>query len=81
MADLNNDSIATCIQALKDAIRYYDMLCQSETVDSDDYAEARDMYMRELGRLIRVYRDEEKLGRTSTPLSLLLKDSPIDQVT
>lgn len=78
MPELDNRSIATCMQALKHTIRYFDMLCQSQTVDPDDYAEAREMYEIELGHLIRIYREEERQGRTSTPLAMLLKDSPVE---
>ena len=78
MPELDNDSIAICMQALKHTIRHFDLLCQSQTVDPDDYAEAREMYLTELAHLIRIYREEERQGRTSMPLAMLLKDSPVE---
>ncbi len=32
-------SISVCIQALEDAIQYYELLSQSETTNNDDYQE------------------------------------------
>jgi hypothetical protein len=73
MPDIDIRSLSVCIQALQDAIRHYEFLCQSETVDADDYEEAKYMYELELARLTEVYAAEEKLGRTSIPLAALLK--------
>lgn len=63
--------LAVCIQALDDAIRYYDFLSQSETVDSDDFEECKYMYEVELSRLCDIYSAEERAGNVSTPLAKL----------
>jgi hypothetical protein len=74
MAELSVDAIAVCIQALEDAIRYYDFLSQSQTVDPDDHAETKYMYEVQLAKLCAIYAAEEKNGNTSVPLSALLKN-------
>ena len=75
MPDVDIRSISVCIQALQDAIRHYEFLCQSQTVDPDDYEEAKYMYELELARMSEIYAAEEKLGRTPIPLASLLRDS------
>ena len=87
MPDVDIRSISVCIQALPDAIRHYEFLCQSQTVDPvlphpelrvldpDDYEEAKCMYELELARLSEIYAAEEKQGRTSIPLAALIKHS------
>lgn len=61
--------------AIQDAIRHYEFLSQSQTVDPNDYEEAKNMYELELARLSEIYAAEEKGGRTSIPLAELLKNS------
>lgn len=68
-------SMAICIQALEDAIRYYDLLAQSETTNNDDFEQCRYMYEVELSRLCALYTTEEKQGNTSVALQKLLKSS------
>ncbi len=74
MPDVDIRSISVCIQALQDAIRHYEFLSQSQTVDPDDYEEAKYMYELELARMSEIYAAEEKLGKTSIPLATLLRD-------
>lgn len=66
---------AVCIQALEDAIRYYDLLSQSETTDSDDYEESKYRYEVELSRLCEIYATEEEKGLAPVPLKKLLKNA------
>lgn len=73
MPNIDNRTIAVCIQALEDAVRYYELLSQSETVDSDDYEECKYMYEVELSRLCEIYKAEEDKGSAAIPLSKLLK--------
>lgn len=68
-------SMAICIQALEDAIRYYDLLAQSETTNNDGFEQCRYMYEVELSRLCALYATEEKQGNTSVALHKLLKSS------
>src|SRR5262245_24292618 len=63
--DLHLRSIAVCIQALQDAISYFDLLCQSPTVNPDDHEESKDMYEVELARLSKIYEAEEKKGNAT----------------
>jgi hypothetical protein len=79
MPDVDIRSISVCIQALQDAIRHYEFLCQSQTVDPDDYEEAKYMYELELARLSEIYAAEEKLGRTSIPLAALLRKNIVQK--
>jgi len=37
MINLDIRTISVCIQALEDAIRYYDLLSQSDLTNSDDF--------------------------------------------
>ncbi len=73
MVNIDIRSISVCIQALDDSIRYYDLLSQSDTVDSDDFEECKYMYEVELSRLCELYSAEEKKGNVPIPLSKLLK--------
>ncbi|MBJ7556154.1 hypothetical protein MSP8886_02449 [Marinomonas spartinae] len=75
MLDADIRSIFVCIQALEDAIRYYDLLAQSDTTDSDDYEECKYMYEVELSRLCEIYSKEEERGNVPVPLKKLLKNS------
>ena len=74
MPNIDIRTISVCIQALEDAIRYYDLLSQSETTDSDDYEECKYMYELELSRLCEFYSKEEEKGLTPVPLKQLLKN-------
>ena len=67
-------TLAVCIQALEDAIRYYDLLSQSETTNSDDYEECRYMFEVELSRICEIYKQEEENGLAPVPLDKLLKN-------
>lgn len=67
-------TLAVCIQALEDAIRYYDLLSQSETTSSDDYEECKTMYEVELSRICEIYRQEEENGLAPVALGKLLKN-------
>ena len=71
-------SLTICIQALQAAIKHNDFLCQSNTVDKDDYEESSFIYEGELARLIKKYKEEERLGYTNIPLKRLLKP-PFDE--
>ncbi len=73
MVNIDIRSISVCIQALEDSIRYYDLLGQSETTDSDDFEECKYMYEVELSRLCELYASEEKKGNVPVPLNKLLK--------
>ena len=72
MAKVDTGSLSVCIQALQDAMKYYEFISQSETVNKDDHEECVFMYANELARLIDVYKKEEKLGNTDIPLAELL---------
>ena len=63
MPNIGNRTIAVCIQAREDAVNYYELLSQSETVDSDDHGECKYMYEVELSRLCELYKVEESNGR------------------
>ena len=73
MPELSINSIAVCIQALEDAISYYDLLSKSQTVDPDDHEETKYMYEVELAKLSAIYATEEKKGNAPVPLAKLLK--------
>ena len=73
MVNIDIRSISVCIQALEDSIRYYDLLGQSDTTDSDDFEECKYMYEVELSRLCELYKAEEKKGNAPVPLNKLLK--------
>jgi hypothetical protein len=73
MVNIDIRTISVCIQSLDDSIRYYDLLSQSDTVDSDDFEECKYMYEVELSRLCELYAQEEKKGNVPIPLSKLLK--------
>ncbi|BFM05903.1 hypothetical protein [Halioxenophilus aromaticivorans] len=75
MPNIDIRSIAVCIQALEDAIRYYDFLSQSETTDNDDYEECKYMYELELSKLCETYKTEEEKGLAPIPLNKLLKNT------
>ena len=75
MPNIDIRTISVCIQALEDAIRYYDLLSQSETTDSDDYEECKYMYEIELSRLCEIYSKEEEKGLAPVPLNKLLKNA------
>ncbi len=75
MSNIDIRSISICIQALEDAIRYYELLAQSETTDSDDYEECKYMYEVELSRLCEIYSKEEAKGKVSISLKTLLKNT------
>lgn len=79
MPNLNNSSLAVCIQALQKAIKFNDFLSQSDTVDSDDNEESSYMYELELNRLSSLYKEEEKLGNVDIPLQRLLS-TPFDEI-
>jgi len=72
-------SLSICIQALQTAIQHHNFLCQSDTVDKDDYEEGSFMYEGELSRLVKIYKEEEKLGYTHIPLKELLVP-PFDEL-
>ena len=55
MPDIDIRTISVCIQALEDAIRYYDLLSQSETTNSDEYEECKYMYEVELSKMCEIY--------------------------
>ena len=74
MPNVDTRSLSVCIQALEDAIRYYDLLSQSETTDSNDYEECKYMYELELSRLCALYAEVEKKGEAPIPLAKLLKN-------
>jgi len=74
MAKVDIGSLSTCIQSLKTTIKYYEFICQSDTVDEEDYAEVIFMYADELARLIEIYKKEEKMGNADIPLKDLLGD-------
>jgi len=67
-------TISVCIQALEDAIRYYDLLSQSETTNDADFEECKYMYEIELIRLCDIYMAEERNGNAPIPLAALLKN-------
>ena len=73
MVNIDIRTISVCIQSLDDSIRYYNLLSQSDTVDSDDFEECKYMYEVELSRLCELYLQEEKKGNVPIPLSKLLK--------
>lgn len=73
MLTLDVQSVSVCIQALEDAIRYYDLLAQSDTTDSDDFEECKYMYEVELSRLCEIYAAAEERGDAPVPLEKLLK--------
>lgn len=73
MLTLDIRSISVCIQALEDAIRYYDLLAQSDTTNSDDFEECKYMYEVELSRLCEIYSAAEARGDAPVPLAKLLK--------
>jgi hypothetical protein len=75
MPNIDIRTLSVCIQALEDAIRYYDLLSQSETTDSNDYEECKYMYEVELSRLCEIYAKEEEKGLTPVPLKKLLKNA------
>ena len=75
MPNVDIRSLSVCIQALEDAIRYYELLAQSETTDSDDYEECRYMYEVELNRMCEIYAKEEEKGLAPVPLKKLLKNN------
>jgi|GEM_PF-5809983 len=75
MPSLDLRTVAVCIRGLEDAIRYYDLMAQSETTDSDDYEECKYMYEVELSQLCELYSEAEKRGEAPTPLSKLLNSS------
>ena len=79
MPEIKNSTIAICIQALEDATKHYNMLSQSETVDSDNFEECIYMYEVELARLCEIYRKEEEKGNTQVPLASLLKDTELGE--
>lgn len=76
MDKLDIRTVSVCIQALEDAIRYYELLSQSETTDSDDYEECIYMYEVELSKLCDLYKTAEKNGEAPIPLEKLLKSQP-----
>lgn len=73
MANIDIKSIAVCIQALDDAVRYYELLAQSDTTDDADYEECKYMYEVELSRLCEIYSKAEEQGEAPVPLAKLLK--------
>ena len=75
MPNLDIRTISVCIQALEDAIRYYELLSQSETTDSDDYEECKYMYEVELSRICELYSKEQEKGLVPVPLERLLKNT------
>ena len=75
MPNIDIRTLSVCIQALEDAIRYYDLLSQSETTDSDDYEECKYMYEVELSRICEIYSKEEEKGLVPIPLKKLLKNA------
>ncbi|GAA6170134.1 hypothetical protein [Sessilibacter corallicola] len=79
MPNMNENSLAVCIQALQKAIRFNDFISQSDTVDSDNYEESSYMFELELSRLCELYKIEEKNGNVSIPLSSLLTP-PFDEL-
>lgn len=79
MPNINENSLAVCIQALQKAIRFNDFISQSDTVDSDNYEESSYMFELELSRLCELYKIEEKNGNVSIPLSSLLTP-PFDEL-
>lgn len=72
-------SISVCIQALEGAIRYYELLSQSETTNNDDYQECIYMYEVELSRLCEMYSKAEESGAAPVPLKKLLKDQKVNK--
>jgi len=75
MPDIDIRTISVCIQALEDAIRYYDLLSQSETTNRDDYEECKYMYEVELSKMCEIYLKEEEKGLAPVPLKKLLKNA------
>lgn len=75
MPSLDIHSLSVCMQALEDAVRYYDLLAKADNQDRDDYEECRLMYQQELRRLCQIYREQEQLGVATVPLKRLLKDA------
>lgn len=75
MPNIDIRTISVCIQALEDAIRYYEFLSQSETAESDDYEECKYMYEVELSRICEIYSKEEERGLVPVPLKTLLKNA------
>ena len=71
--------MSVCIQALQDAIKYYEFLSQSETVDIDDYQECIFMYERQLCQLVKLYKKAEAEGNVNIPLEELLSP-PYDEL-
>jgi hypothetical protein len=79
MAEIDNRTLALCIQALQRAIKFNDFLSQSETVDADDHEESSYQYEQELVRLIELYKQEVQAGRVAVPLAKLLHP-PFDEL-
>lgn len=79
MPAVNEKTLATCIQALQKAIRFNELVSQSDTVDGDDYEESSYMFELELSKLCDIYKEEELKGNISIPLSSLLK-APFDEL-
>ncbi|GAB2190601.1 hypothetical protein MAH1_22090 [Sessilibacter sp. MAH1] len=75
MPNVDIRTLAVCIQALEDATRYYELLSQSDTTDSENYEECVYMYEVELARLCEIYKKEEEKGFAPVPLNDLLKDA------
>lgn len=73
MPNIDLRSLSVCIQALEDAIRYYELLSQSETTDSSDFEECKYMYEVELAKISDIYSKEESKGLAPIPLNKLLK--------
>lgn len=79
MVDVSVRTLSVCIQSLQTAIKHNDFLSQSNTVDKNDYEESFYMYELELSQLVKLYKEEERLGNTNIPLVQLLK-APFEEL-
>ena len=73
MPDISVDQLVMCLQALETAMKHYEFISKSQTVDPEKFEEILFEFEKTLNQLRKIYKQEEAKGNTRIPLKDIIK--------
>jgi hypothetical protein len=68
MPEVSVSHIVICLQALETAMKHYEYISKSQTVDPENFEEILYEFEKTLNQLCKIYKQEEAKGNTHLPL-------------
>lgn len=68
MPEVSVSQLVICLQALETAMKHYEFISKSQTVDPGKFEEILFEFEKTLNQLCKIYKQEEAKGNTRIPL-------------